>query len=84
MVAWGKVVPIRLLLQNEAVFTPEDITALTTAFEGALIDLGLVDRDDPAVTMVAQRIIEFAKHGEKDPIRLKDSAVKLFQARSHL
>ena len=83
MVAWGKVVPIRLLLQNEAVFTPEDITALTTAFEGALIDLGLVDRDDPAVTMVAQRIIEFAKHGEKTPY-VENLAVKLFQARSHL
>ena len=76
--------PIRLLLQNEAVFTPGDIAALTTAFDGALSDLGLADRDDPIVTMVAQRIIEHAKHGERDPIRLKESVVKLFQARSSL
>jgi hypothetical protein len=58
--------------------------ALTTAFDAALGDLGLVDRDDPAVTMIAQRIIELAKHGEKDPIVLRDYVVKLFQARSSL
>jgi hypothetical protein len=77
-------VPIRLLLQNEAVFTPEDIAALTTAFDGALSDLGLADRDDPIVRLVAKRIIELAKKGELDPILLRDYVVRQFQARNAL
>jgi hypothetical protein len=84
MVVCGAVVPIRPLLQNEEVFSPEDITALTTAFENVLSDLGLADRDDPIVTMVAKRIIELARKGELDPILLRDYVVRQFQARSRL
>jgi hypothetical protein len=76
-------VPIRQLFQS-AVFSPEDVTALTTAFEGTLSALGLVDRNDPAVTMVAKRIIELAKHGERNPARLRNFVVNEFQARSRL
>ena len=71
--------PIRPLLQDGA-FSPEDITALATAFEDTLSALGLVDRNDP--TVVAKRIIELAKHGERNPARLRDYAVNQFQARS--
>ena len=76
--------PIRPLLQHDVAFSPEDVTALTTAFENVLSHLGLVDRNDPTVTMVAKYLIEFAKDGERDPISLKESVVKLFQARSSL
>jgi hypothetical protein len=65
-------------------FSPEDIAALTTAFEDTLSALGLVDRNDPAVTMVAKRIIELAKHGERNPTRLRNFVVGEFQARSRL
>ena len=65
------VMPIRPLLQD-GVFSPEDITALATAFEDTLRALGLVDRSDPAVLMVAKRIIEHAKHGERNPTRLRN------------
>ena len=75
------VVPISAFLQ-EGVFSPDDITALTTAFEESLSALGLVDRNDPAVLMVAKRIIELAKHGERNPTRLRDFAVSQFQAQS--
>lgn len=75
------VVPIRPLLQDVS-FSPEDVTALTTAFEDSLSALGLMDRSDPAVLMVAKRIIELAKHGERNPARLRDYAVNQFQARS--
>jgi hypothetical protein len=73
--------PIRPLLQD-GVFSPEDITALATAFEDTLRALGLVDRSDPAVLMVAKRIIELAKHGERNPTRLRNSVVNQLQARS--
>ena len=49
---------------------------METAFEDALRELGLVDRNDPATLMVAQRIFELAKRGERDPTRLRDGAVK--------
>jgi len=46
--------------------------------------LGLVDRNDPTVTILAKRIIELAKKGERDPAQLRKYVVDLFQARSRL
>jgi hypothetical protein len=62
-----------LLRAEVVVFGPDDVAALTSAFEDALRRLGLVDRADPATNLVA--IIEAAKTGEKDPIRLRDLAL---------
>jgi hypothetical protein len=76
-------VPIRPLLQDGS-FSPDDVTALATAFEDSLSALGLVDRNDPAVLMIAKRIIELAKHGERNQTRLRDYVVNQFQARSRL
>jgi hypothetical protein len=44
--------------------------------------LGLVDRDDPATLLVAQRIIELAKQGERDPVRLREGAVHTLSKRA--
>jgi len=68
--------PIRRLLEADHAFGPDDIRILTDAFEDALKRLGLVDRDDPATLIVAKRIIELAKQGERDPARLRDGAIK--------
>ena len=67
--------PIQKLLQQQA-FEPEDIQVLSSAFEEALRELGLVDRTDPATQLVAKRIIELAQRGERDPMRLRQGAVK--------
>lgn len=62
---------------NEAyAFVPEDIKILVSAFEEALRELGLVDRKDPATLGVAKRIMALAQQGERDPIRLREGAVK--------
>jgi hypothetical protein len=42
------------------------------AFEMARAALRLRDRDNPVVAMVAKRIIELAKAGERDPTLLCD------------
>jgi hypothetical protein len=68
--------PIRLLLEHDHAFTPEDVKILIEAFEGALNALKLVDRDDQLSIMVAKLIIEFAKEGERDPARLRDLVLK--------
>jgi hypothetical protein len=47
--------PIRPLLEGErAAFGPDDISAITAAFEQALRELRLIDRGDPAVALVAE------------------------------
>jgi hypothetical protein len=69
----------RPLLQDGH-FTPEDITVLTAAIEDALQVLRLVDRKDPAVALVAQRIIELARQGERDPKMLQDAVLESFNA----
>jgi hypothetical protein len=68
--------PNSLALENSHWFGPEDVTALTTAFEAAVGKLGLVDRSDPTTVTLAKLIIELAKAGEREPERLCDSALK--------
>jgi len=80
-------VPIRALLEEskgEAYFSPEEVSALAAALDNSLNDLGLVDRNDPTVTILAKRIIELARQGERDPAQLRKYVVDLFQARSRL
>jgi hypothetical protein len=64
-----------LRLLGEHAFGPDEITILVTAFEQARRDLGLIDREDPATLIVAERIIALAKQGERDIARLREAAV---------
>jgi hypothetical protein len=38
-------------------FEPEEIEVMTAAYEAALVDLGLVDRNDPITEIVATAIV---------------------------
>jgi len=49
-----------------------EATVLVEAFEGALRELGLADRSDPAALVVAKLIISFAKDGERNATRIRD------------
>ena len=49
------VVPIYRLLKKHA-FSPDQIEVLSTAFEAALRELGLVDRNDPAAQLIASAL----------------------------
>jgi hypothetical protein len=46
------------------------------AFESTLADLGLTNREDRVTLIVAQKIIQLAKDGERDPDRLRDEAIR--------
>jgi hypothetical protein len=70
-------VPLRLILENDHAFAPEDIANLTAAFDAALSKLGLVNRADPMTTTVARAVIQLAKQGERDPGRVCDGAVEM-------
>jgi hypothetical protein len=63
------------LLQNTT-FGPDEIVVFVAAFEGALRQMDLVDRADPATEMVARKTIELARHRERDAVRLRERVVK--------
>jgi hypothetical protein len=67
--------PIHRLLEKHA-FGPDEIRVLTSAFDDALRKLGLADRADPVVEVVARKIIELAQQGERDPTRLSERAIQ--------
>ena len=68
-----------VILGNDHSFGPDEITILALAYENALRELRLTDREDPATLMVAHRIIDLAKLGERNPVRLRDAAVKVLR-----
>lgn len=68
----GAVVPIRQYLDDKRSFGPDDLKVMGDALTAALAKLGLNDRSDPLVEMVARRIIRAALDGERDLIRLSE------------
>jgi hypothetical protein len=74
-------VPIDSLLSNTA-FDPDTITLLASAFDAAWDTVKksgspLAEDDRAASTreVLAKRIIEMGKKGERDPLRLVDDAL---------
>jgi hypothetical protein len=66
---------------RDGAFEPEAIAGLVAGFERACRELGLAERaDDPLLEIVAGKIIDAAKTGERDPLRLSEQA--LFAIRS--
>jgi hypothetical protein len=57
-------------------FDQDDIERLSAAYEDALRALHISDRDDPINEIIAQRIIEGARAGVRDPNDLSKMAIK--------
>jgi hypothetical protein len=70
-------VAIYRLLQRQA-FDPEAVACLTAAYEAALKLLRITNTDDPITETIAQRIIEIAQTGVRDPAKLCAAALKGF------
>jgi hypothetical protein len=64
-------------------FGPDEIKAMTAAYEAALLDLGLVDRDDPITEIVASAIVGITSMGERHPPTIKDRALHAIGARRY-
>jgi hypothetical protein len=67
-------VPIQRFLEG-AVFDQEIITAMSIAFEETLKELGLTDRQDPLIAVVAKIIIDCARKGDREPASMRDCAL---------
>ena len=71
--------PIRAYLEGHK-FDPETTRLIGIAFEMALVALQRTDGPvNPTRDAVAQKIIELAKAGERDPERLCEGALKATQ-----
>jgi hypothetical protein len=73
--------PLTPFLKDTA-FSPEEIALLVRAYTEALSMLRLNDRTDLATDLVARTIIELAKQGERDPVRLRDRTIEALSGNS--
>jgi hypothetical protein len=60
----------------DGAFDPEATRNMGIAFEMARTALRLAHRDDSVNAIVAKKIIELAKEGERDPQRLCEAALR--------
>jgi hypothetical protein len=70
--------PIRAHLDGQK-FDPEAIRIMGLAFEMALVTLCLNDREDLANDVIARKIIDLARDGERDPERLCKGVLQEFR-----
>ena len=66
---------IRPFLEEEIVFEPSDISVMSLALDDVCKALGL-DGDAKAKEVVAERIIELVRRGERSPRRLRDRLLR--------
>jgi hypothetical protein len=71
--------PITPFLRNQA-FDPETVEAMGKAFVTTCEALGLSDRTDAMTELVAQKVIELAQRGYKNPTALHLAAINEFKS----
>ena len=54
---------------------------MTAAYEGALIDLGVTNRDDPITELIAKYIVNVTATGARDPVLIKERAINALGVR---
>jgi hypothetical protein len=62
-------------------FGPDEIKAMAATYEGALIDLHLIDRNDPLTELIAKAIVNVTATGERDPEKIKERALNALGVR---
>ena len=67
------------LFSASPAFDPETTHAMGLAFDQARKAIGLSDKMDGATRLLADRIIDAAAAGERDPDRLRDAAINYFR-----
>ena len=62
-------------------FGPDEIKVMTAAYEGALVDLNVTNRDDPLTELIAKAIVNVTATGERDPVLVKARAINALGVR---
>jgi hypothetical protein len=73
--------PITPFLSDHA-FDPETVEAMEEAFATTCDALGLSDRADAMTQIIAEKIIELARRGYRNPSVMLFAAIKEIQVRS--
>jgi hypothetical protein len=68
----------RLLHQAQFVADPELVDLMGQVYEDVVKALGL-DRGHARTELIARKVFELTKTGERDPARLKDLTIQAFQ-----
>ncbi len=68
-------------LIDAGAFGPDEIEAMTAAYEGALVELRLVDRNDPLTEIIAKSIVNVTATGERDFEIIKTRALNAIGVR---
>jgi len=74
-------VAIYRLLRRE-VFEPDDLRLLAIVYEDIVKALGVADRKAPLGELIARKLIELAKAGERDPESLKELTIEAVRSTS--
>jgi hypothetical protein len=72
----------RLLHQAPFVADPELVHLMGRVYEDVVKAVGL-DRGHPRSELIARKVFELTKAGERDPARLKDQAIQACQNSAH-
>ena len=56
-------------------FGPDEIEVMKAAYEAALVDVGITDRDDPITELIAKSIVNVTASGERDPKQVMERAL---------
>ena len=67
--------PITPFLKGQA-FDPELVEAMGAAFSKSCDALGLTDRTDPITALVAEKIVELAQRGLRNPTAIRMLAMR--------
>ncbi|MGB2584782.1 MAG: hypothetical protein WCB77_09235 [Pseudolabrys sp.] len=68
-------------LITDGSFGPDEIKVMTAAYEAALIDLVVTNRDDPITELIARAVVNVTATGERDPTLTKERALNALGVR---
>ena len=68
-------------LMQEASFEPDEVARMTAAYDVAMRELEVIDGADPRAELVAKKIIEISRAGERDPVLICVQALKELRIR---
>jgi hypothetical protein len=73
-------VSIHKLIANGS-FGPDEIEVMKAAYEAALIDVGVTNRDDPITDLIAKSVVNVTASGERDPKQVTERALNALGVR---
>jgi hypothetical protein len=62
-------------------FGPDEIEIMKSAYEAALIDVGITEREDPITELIAKSIVIVTATGERDPRQVMERALNALGVR---